>query len=86
MPTKGTKTEHETELSDLIRRQIGTQVNRRHLSRLPQFSLHDGMPERLGLLLADLDEAERRLSGRGTPAPAQSGHHWPASAHGRSRE
>ena len=91
MSTTGQKTERDTKLTELIRQQIGTQANRRHLARLPEFTLQDEMPERLGLLLARLDEAEHGRAGDDliapeTPAAAQSGHHWPASAHGRNQE
>jgi len=49
----------EAKLTDLIRRQIGSDINRRHLARLPAFALPQDTPENLGRLLAELDSAER---------------------------
>lgn len=58
----------ETELPELIRRQIGTAINRRHLSRIPAFALDQDLPDEMARLLAELDAAERgarRLSRKG---------------------
>lgn len=49
----------EAELPELIRRQIGTVVNRRHLSRMPAFALDRELPDDLMRLLADMDATER---------------------------
>lgn len=49
-----------TGLPEVIRRQAGTAVMRRHLSRVPAFALDPDLPDDLRQLLADLDSAERR--------------------------
>ncbi len=49
---------HEAQLPELIRRQIGTVVNRRHLSRMPAFALDREFPDDLTRLLADMDATE----------------------------
>ena len=86
MSTTGRQNGAQAKLTEQIRRQIGKEPNRRHLARLPAFSLPSDMPERLDMLLAELDSAERGASRQEMRESAQSGHHWPASAHGRSRE
>lgn len=72
------------ELPETIRRQIGTEVNRRHLMRLPAFSLPRETPRELTGLLAELEAAEQNVNRRGKTEEGQSGHHWPASAHGHT--
>ena len=65
MARSGTTTRTETELAQTIRRQIGTQTNRRHLSRLPAFALQREVPETLAGLLSELDTAEREAGAAG---------------------
>jgi len=48
------------ELAQLIRRQVRLAENARFLRELPGFSLDERVPERLNVLLARLDDAERR--------------------------
>lgn len=56
------KERRDAGLPDLVRRQIGTAVNRRHLSRLPAFALEREVPDELTRLLADLEAAEREAN------------------------
>jgi hypothetical protein len=60
MARPGNRTRSETELADAIRRQIGTEVNRRHLARMPAFVLQRETPTELTSLLAEMDTAERK--------------------------
>lgn len=49
-----------------IRRQIGTQVNRRFLSRMPQFAVDNTTSDEMNDLLGRLERAERmQRSGKG---------------------
>lgn len=64
MSRTGRTNGEEVRLTDLIRRQIGSEINRRHLTRLPAFALPRDTPEGFGRLLAELDRAER---GSGAP-------------------
>ena len=83
MNASNSKSEDGEGLSRIIRRQIGTQVNRRLIGRLPAFAPQGGpLPEQLSLLLDELDRVE--VSAPGSPAAARSGPYRPASAHGRS--
>ena len=42
-----------------LRRRASSADNRRDVSRLPQFRIDDDMPERLALLLGQLERSER---------------------------
>lgn len=56
-------------LSGTIRRQIGTQANRRLLTRLPIFAPQNGpLPEGLASLLDALDGVDEEPIGPGSPA------------------
>lgn len=59
MTRAGANKGHEVDLADLIRQQIRTRVNRRHLSRIPPFAIEREMPETLERLMGELDAAER---------------------------
>lgn len=59
MARTGFRTRAEKELPEMIRRQIGTQANRRLLARLPGFALLHDTPDEFERLLAELDAVER---------------------------
>lgn len=48
-------------LSGLIRKEIGSETNRRFLARMPTFRPVMDLPENLRTLLGELDHAEARL-------------------------
>lgn len=52
----------EEGLDKLIRKQIGSESNRRFLSRMPAFKLDADVPDRLSALLGQLDAAESATS------------------------
>lgn len=54
----------ETALSELIRRELGSQGNRGLLARIPDFRADADLPERLLALLGELDAAEKRGASR----------------------
>ncbi|TWG91384.1 hypothetical protein L598_000600001240 [Mesorhizobium sp. J18] len=62
MAGRSKNTDTAPELAQLIRRQIRLAENSRFLRGLPGFSLDERLPEKLNMLLAKLDEAERRAS------------------------
>lgn len=62
MATEDRNERLETDLPQLIRRQIGTAINRRHLSRIPGFALDRDLPDDLTRLLAEMDATERAAS------------------------
>jgi len=85
MSASNTRTEGNERLAGTIRRQLGTQANRRLLARLPVFAPQQGpLPDRLASLLDALDCAEDGLTSPGSPAAARSAPRPPASEHGRS--
>ena len=45
-------------LREVIRKELGTETNRRFLSRMPAFRLERELPEALTSLLRELDSAE----------------------------
>ena len=47
-------------MSSGIRRQIGTEANRRYLRDLPIFRLDPKLPKSLGELLEEIDQAEEK--------------------------
>jgi hypothetical protein len=47
-----------------IRRQLGTEANRRYLHELPIFRVEPILPSNFDVLLDELDRAERRRVGR----------------------
>jgi hypothetical protein len=47
-----------------IRRQFGTEANRRHLRDLPIFRVDHSLPSNFGELLQELDQAEQKRAGR----------------------
>ena len=48
----------ERALTDLIRKELGSETNRRFLARVPAFRADAELPERLCALLGELDRAE----------------------------
>lgn len=50
-------------LPELIRRQIGSEMNRRFLARLPAFKPAGGAMDRFEALLGEIDAAEMRVNG-----------------------
>ena len=48
----------ERALPDVIRKELGSDTNRRFLARMPAFRPESGMPERLSRLLGELDDIE----------------------------
>lgn len=48
----------EKALSELIRKEIGSESNRRLLARLPAFKADGALPDRLIALLGEIDRAE----------------------------
>jgi hypothetical protein len=47
-----------------IRRQLGTEANRRYLRDLPIFRIDTSLPSNLDELLGELDRVEQRRAGR----------------------
>ena len=60
MPATRTARNTDTALSDLIRKELGSDGNRRLLARIPAFRADADLPERLLALLGELDAAEER--------------------------
>lgn len=46
-------------LRDVIRRELGSETNRRFLKRMPAFRAECSLPDRIGALLGELDKAEQ---------------------------
>lgn len=51
-------------LPELIRNEIGSETNRRFLSRMPAFRPDGDLPDELRALLGELDQAEERAQAR----------------------
>ena len=51
-------------LPELIRKEIGSETNRRFLARMPAFKPDTALPDELRLLLGELDRAEERAQAR----------------------
>ena len=49
----------ERALTDVVRREMASDTNRRFLARMPVFRPEADLPERLTMLLGALDRAER---------------------------
>ena len=49
----------ETTLREIIRKELGSEANRRFLARMPAFRLEGPIPDEFRSLLGDLDRAER---------------------------
>ena len=56
------KVREEEGLADEIRKQFGSPASQRYYQSLPWFEVDLGLPDRIGHLLAQLDEADRRRS------------------------
>lgn len=50
-------------LPELIRKEIGSETNRRFLARMPAFRPDGTLPDELQALLGELDRAEARAPG-----------------------
>ena len=59
-----TKANRNGRLSELIRREIGSETNRRFLARMPAFRPVAELPENLRTLLEELDCAETKAPAR----------------------
>ena len=55
---KKAETRRDPRLPDVIRKEIGTEANRRHLARMPAFRPEREIPEKLLTLLGEIDRAE----------------------------
>lgn len=60
MTEKKAQSTGERKLAELIRKEFCSQANRGFLARMPAFRLSAEMPDRLSVLLAELDRAENR--------------------------